>query len=946
MTERQEASSPPGARRVGRQARVTALALALYAVLAPLVVAGIGAFKLGPALDPLLGLLALALCLAGPALAFVIVTLKGLGPIAAELGARSGGEAQQAIIRVFFTGVVLLYLAALAALGVGGDLLLPLLAVDVPGMLCAWLLFVHMMAVPHVVTLRRAAALVSDVAFVSVFLHVGDGYAAPWFPIYLWVIFGFGFRFGLRALAASAVLSILGFGAVVISTPYWQSRPAEAAGVYVALALLPSYAATLVRRLTAAKAAAEEANAAKSRFLAIMSHELRTPLNSFIGMGALFARTNLDAEQRDMLATMRFSAQTLLGLINDLLDLSKLEAGKLKPAIESFALHELLGSVVALLKPQAEAKNLALTLAVDPRLPPVYRGLPLQLRQVLVNLVANAIKFTARGRISLTASYLGPEDAKLRLALAVKDEGVGIPPEAQTRIFEVFAQADETVTRRFGGTGLGLAICKQLVELMGGTISVSSEAGRGSTFTVELALEPDAAGFARPPDLAGRNLALISPDSEFAASLQARIRAWRGDLRWYAEGEAALADLAGKKGSVNPAVVLLDGRDNPLAALSLAHRLGNASSEEHQILFIAGPRGSDAVARLGVAQLTAVIEAPVSEAQLASALLSMLASDPRAHGVETLSLNQPMTESAPLPASYPAASARPAPVQPQSPGPQSPAPAPAARALKVLVADDNAANCKILKKILEMAGHQVEVVSDGEEALAALERVRFDLALLDINMPDVTGYEVAKLYRMGHVGEWRLPIVALTADVTSETERLCREAGMDAVLTKPMEPAQLLNAINEIHGRAALTDRRPLLAPQVVTPISAHPRFVPDQGAVIDERTFEALRTLGGNDFVAEVVETFRKDARRLIDHLKQAVEKADLRDFRDVTHSLRSGAANVGAVRLCETLTSMRDVTAKDLSQTGTAYFDKIVGEFTRLDTSLEQLTRTQGRG
>jgi two-component system sensor histidine kinase RpfC len=320
------------------------------------------------------------------------------------------------------------------------------------------------------------------------------------------------------------------------------------------------------------------------------------------------------------------------------------------------------------------------------------------------------------------------------------------------------------------------------------------------------------------------------------------------------------------------------------------------------------------------------------------------------HDFETQPLLQPAA-----PASGPAAPVQmgrqttkgaPQPAVPQSAAPLAPAAAPVARALKVLVADDNAANCKILKKILEMAGHQVEVVSDGEEALAALERARFDLALLDINMPDVTGYEVAKLYRMGHVGEWRLPIVALTADVTSETERLCREAGMDAVLTKPMEPAQLLNAINEIYGRAALSDRRPILAPQVVTPISAHPRFVPDQGAVIDERTFEALRTLGGNDFVAEVVETFRKDARRLIDHLKQAVEKADLRDFRDVTHSLRSGAANVGAVRLCETLTSMRDVTAKDLSQTGSAYFDKIVGEFTRLDTSLEQMTRAQGRG
>jgi len=950
MNERQEASSPPGARRLGRRTRIIALALALYAALAPVDVAALGAFKLDGGLDPFLGVLALALCLAGPGLAFAAVALKGLGPIASDLGDRPGGEAQQAIIRIFFTGAVLLYLTVLAILGVGGNVLLPLLAVDVPGMLCAWLLFVHMMAVPQAVGLRRAAAMLSDVAFVSVFLHVGDGYAAPWFPIYLWVIFGFGFRFGLKALGASAVLSILGFGAVVVSTPYWQGRPAEAAGVYVALALLPSYAATLVRRLTVAKAAAEEANAAKSRFLAIMSHELRTPLNSFIGMGALFARTNLDAEQRDMLATMRFSAQTLLGLINDLLDLSKLEAGKLQPAVESFALHELLGGVVALLKPQAEAKNLALTLSVDPRLPPVYRGLPLQLRQVLVNLVANAIKFTARGRIALTASYLGPEDSKLRVAFAVKDEGVGIPPEAQARIFEVFAQADETVTRRFGGTGLGLAICKQLVELMGGTISVSSEAGRGSIFTVELPLEADAAGFSRPPDLAGRQLALISPDSEFAATLDARIRAWRGNLRWYAEDEAALAELSVEKGAAHPALVLLDGRDNPLAALSLAHRLGTSSAEEHLILFIAPAGGSESVAGLGAAQLTAVIEAPVSEAQLASALLSVVASDPRLHDFETQPLLQPAApdsgRTAPVQTAHQTTKGAPQPAAPLSAAPPAPASAPLARALKVLVADDNAANCKILKKILEMAGHQVEVVSDGEEALAALERTRFDLALLDINMPDVTGYEVAKLYRMGHVGEWRLPIVALTADVTSETERLCREAGMDAVLTKPMEPAQLLNAIGEIYSRAALSDRRPILAPQVVTPISAHPRFVPDQGAVIDERTFEALRTLGGNDFVAEVVETFRKDARRLIDHLKQAVEKADLRDFRDVTHSLRSGAANVGAVRLCETLTSMRDVTAKDLSQTGSAYFDKIVGEFTRLDTSLEQMTRAQGRG
>ena len=931
MSERLEPTSA-FAGRDGHKERGVTIALAAFAVAVPLLLAAVAVFRLGNTVDPAVALLALTLVLLGPGLAAIVVAVKGMATVGTALAAMRESEPQQAIVRVFFTGVVLAYLTALAGLGVDTATLLPLLAVDIPGVLVAWLLFVHLIANPPAAPVRRLAAMLSDVVFVSVFLHVGANYAAPWFAIYLWIIFGFGFRYGLRDLAISAVLSVIAFGGVVATTPYWQARPAESAGVYVALALLPSYAATLVRRLHAARAAAEEAAAAKSRFLAVMSHELRTPLNSFIGMGALFARTNLDAEQRDMLATMRLSAQTLLGLINDLLDLSKLEAGKLRPAVESFALPELLGGVIALVKPQAEAKHLALTLSIDPRLPVSYRGAPLQLRQVLLNLLANAIKFTARGRIAVTASFVDREAERVRLRLAVKDEGVGIPPEAIDRIFEVFTQADETVARRFGGTGLGLAISKQLVELMGGTIAATSEPGKGSTFTVALALEPDASAPATAPELGGRRLTLVSRDSDLAALIQDRVRAWHGELRWHGDEPAALADLA--SADSRPALTMLDGRANPMAALAFAHRLKTEHTEPPLIVVVAPEGGSDAIAGIGAAELAAVIEAPVRPEALACALMSALASDPRQRQVETAPAVAPAVALAPPPVA----------VAPASPEPV-PLPRPA-QSLKVLVADDNAANCKILKKVLEMAGHRAVVVADGEQALAALERDRFDLALLDINMPDVTGYEVAKLYRMSHVGEWRLPIVALTADVTSETERLCRESGMDAVLTKPMEPAQLLAALTEIHAKAAAGDRRPIFAPQVVTPISAHPRFVPDAGAVVDEQTFVALKNLGGSEFVVEVVDTFRKDARRLMEDLREAVERGDLRDFRDVTHSLRSGAANVGGVRLCEALTAMREVTANDLSRTGPAYFDKIVNELARLDASLEQMTRAERRG
>jgi two-component system sensor histidine kinase RpfC len=213
--------------------------------------------------------------------------------------------------------------------------------------------------------------------------------------------------------------------------------------------------------------------------------------------------------------------------------------------------------------------------------------------------------------------------------------------------------------------------------------------------------------------------------------------------------------------------------------------------------------------------------------------------------------------------------------------------------------------------------------------------------LMDINMPEMSGYEVTKLYRMEHLGDGRLPIIALTADATSETERQCRDSGMDAVLTKPVEAAQLLAAIDETYARVASPGNAALAAP-VVTPISAHPRYFADTGAVVDEATIDALRMLGGGgDFLGDVVETFCNDGRRLLELLRQASLEGDLRAFKELIHSLRSGAANVGAARLCQTLISMRDVTGKDLRQQGNTYVETLQGEFAKLETTLSRMVR-----
>jgi two-component system sensor histidine kinase RpfC len=270
------------------------------------------------------------------------------------------------------------------------------------------------------------------------------------------------------------------------------------------------------------------------------------------------------------------------------------------------------------------------------------------------------------------------------------------------------------------------------------------------------------------------------------------------------------------------------------------------------------------------------------------------------------------------------------------------------RPLKILLAEDNAPNRMIIHRILELAGHTCITANDGEEALQILDQSGIDLVLMDINMPELSGYEAAKLYRMAHLEEPRLPILALTADATSQTERLCREAGMDGVLTKPIEASHLLATIEAVSERvAAGTLGTDPTAPGVVTPIAQHPRYGADGGAVLDEAAVEALKALGaGSDFFNDVIENFRSDVREILDDMARATAKRDLRAFRDHAHSLRSSAAHIGAVRFYRTLFALRDLTAQQLEKDGAALLDKLRGEYTKLDAALRQKVQEARRG
>ncbi len=819
-------------------------------------------------------------------------------------------EREQAIIRLVVAVIFAIYTYTLPHTSTNLYLHFSPQTMIAPALIYSLLMLSSILLYPGFFPGRIVIGIVGDLGIVMLMMSMTGMKGLPLGVVALWIIMGNGFRFGVRYLAIATLFGALSFLAVYQMNGWWQNHMLVFDSQLIGMIVLPLYMAVLLTKLEKMIEAANAANQAKSRFLANMSHELRTPLNGIMGLSEIL-REQASSRQNQLLDTLQGSARHLSDIIGKILDFSRLEAGRMTVSLVSFDVGQVVAETINPLLPLARQKNLPVTVLMDARCPSSLRGDPFHLKQILTNLVGNAIKFTESGEVRLTISPVRTsEDHELYIRFEISDTGIGIAEEEKKFIFESFSQGDDSVTKRYGGTGLGLAITRQLVELENGKIGFLSSPGKGSIFWCSMPYSVD-------PDMS-----LLKPG-------------------WTIQKPVAVWSRSEKKEEIRSVLELL-GIDSSLREVNLSDKdlaFDSFLSGGHPLIAALTPENlpsfreylEDQMKRTCQEDLLAILAADLS--------ITLEDLDLPQNGGWVILINSP-----PSPQAVSRILGWPISAVPSTAKTPAPPPSPSTDVHgTILVVDDQEVNRTVLEELLLSKGYRVVLATDGESALDLLENgaEQFDLMILDLCMPGRGGLEVLKAHRFLEPKN-PVPAIILTANQSEEARLDSLDAKAEVFLTKPLDTRRLLETIDRIIKREAVASER-------LSPNSSNPsHHTEDLLPLIETETLLALREFSPHPaFLRKLVNGFIAEGHRQMENLQDACRQKDYPVLMEALHSLRGSALQLGALKLAHLCREAEKLTVPDLMENRLGplaerlpqAFDETLQELDRLIGTLPEL-------